>query len=166
MSRWITIGLIVLAVAAIGFIVALSMFATFRAVTVDVSIVLLAAFQMIATIMLITILLITLYVLNRLEKLSRETFIPKIDQLTTKVNELVDTVSPRVDTVTARFSEIVDDTKETSNQVRNTAGTTANTTVFIAERVVSPIIRASSMAAGVRAAASALARRQLPPDNQ
>jgi hypothetical protein len=68
--------------------------------------------------------------------------------------------------VTARFSEIVDDTKETSNQVRNTAGTTANTTVFIAERVVSPIIRASSMAAGVRAAASALARRQLPPDNQ
>lgn len=166
MSRWITIGLIVLAVAATGFIVALSIFATFREVTVEVSIVLLAAFQMIATIMLITILLITLFVLNRLEKLSRETFIPKIDQLTTKVNELVDIVSPRVDTMTARFTEIVDDTKETSNQVRNTAGTTANTTVFIAERVVSPIIRASSMAAGVRAAASALARRQLPPDNQ
>lgn len=48
------------------------------------------------------------------------------------------------------------------DQVKDSASTAKNTTAYVAETVVSPIIKLSGLAAGVRVAASALARRDKP----
>lgn len=55
------------------------------------------------------------------------------------------------DTVVPKVSAALD-------QVKDTAVTTKNTTTYVAQGVVSPLIKISSVAAGVRAAAAALAR--------
>lgn len=48
------------------------------------------------------------------------------------------------------------------DQVKDTAAATKNTTSYVAEGVVTPLIKISSIAAGVRTAAVALARRNKP----
>lgn len=51
----------------------------------------------------------------------------------------------------------------TLDQVRDTAVTAKNTSTYVAQGVVSPLIKISSIAAGVRAGAAALARRDRKP---
>ena len=48
------------------------------------------------------------------------------------------------------------------DQVKDSASTAKGTTAYVAETVVSPFIKLSGLAAGVRVAASALARRDRP----
>jgi hypothetical protein len=57
---------------------------------------------------------------------------------------------------------VVPKVSETLDQVKDTAVATKNTTSYVAEGVVTPLIKVSSLAAGVRAAAVALARRSKP----
>jgi hypothetical protein len=51
---------------------------------------------------------------------------------------------------------------QTLDQVKDSASAAKNTTTYVAESVVSPLIKLSSLAAGVKVAASALARRERP----
>jgi uncharacterized membrane protein len=51
---------------------------------------------------------------------------------------------------------------QTLDQVKDSASAAKNTTTYVAESVVSPLIKLSSLAAGVKVAASALARRDRP----
>lgn len=51
---------------------------------------------------------------------------------------------------------------DTLDQVKDSASAAKNTTTYVAESVVSPIIKLSGLAAGVRVAAQALARRDRP----
>lgn len=51
---------------------------------------------------------------------------------------------------------------QTLDQVKDSASAAKGTTAYVAETVVSPIIKLSSLAAGVRVAAQALARRDRP----
>lgn len=51
---------------------------------------------------------------------------------------------------------------QTLDQVKDSASAAKNTTTYVAESVVSPIIKLSSLVAGVRVAAQALARRDRP----
>lgn len=55
--------------------------------------------------------------------------------------------------------QVVPQVTATLEQVRSTATTARNTTSYVAEGVVAPIIKITSLAAGVRAAAVSLARR-------
>ncbi len=55
--------------------------------------------------------------------------------------------------------QVVPQVTATLEQVRSTASTARNTTSYVAEGVVAPIIKITSLAAGVRAAAVAAARR-------
>lgn len=146
MNRWIGIGLAILALITIAFIVAAALFPPFREASRDIAIVILAVFQMIAAILTIVLLVAVLYAVQALQRLTRDTIIPKIDTATVKVNE------------------ILDNTRVVAGNARDSATTVTTTTVFVAERVVSPIIRVSSLMAGVRAAAGALARRGAPPE--
>lgn len=145
-SKWIGIGIAIVVLIAVAFIVAAAIFPTFRVVSRDIAIVILAVFQMIISILGIVLLIAILYAINLLQKLTRDSVIPKIDVAVTKANE------------------ILDNTRTVTGNIRDSASTATNTTVFVAERVASPIIRASSLVAGVRAAAITLARRGSGPD--
>ncbi len=95
------------------------------------SVVILAIFQMISTLLMIALLAVLIYAVMALRTVATETIMPKVSQ--------------------------------TLDQVRDTAATTKNTTTYVAQGVATPLIKLSSVAAGVKAAAVALARRN-PPD--
>ena len=129
MKRWLILGGILFAALVIGLIVLISVtnaWATAR----DVSIVILAIFEMISTLLMITLLAVLIYVLMALRSLASETVVPKVSQ--------------------------------TLDQVRDTAVTAKSTSTYVAQGIVTPLIKISSVAAGVRAAAIALARRTPP----
>ncbi len=129
MRRWLIIGGVVFAVLIIGLIVLISVndaWATAR----DVSVVILAIFEMISTLLMIALLAVLIYAVMALKNVATETLMPKVSQ--------------------------------TLDQVRDTAITAKNTSTYVAQGVVTPLIKLSSVAAGVRAAAVALARRNPP----
>ncbi len=129
MKKWLIIGGVLFAVLIIGLIVLISVtdaWATAR----DVSVVILAIFQMISTLLMIALLAVLIYAVMALRSLASETLVPKVSQ--------------------------------TLDQVRDTAATAKNTSTYVAQGVVTPLIKISSVAAGVRAAAVALARRSPP----
>jgi hypothetical protein len=146
--RWITIGIALIFVITIAFIVVSYLFPPFREATRDIAIVILAVFQMIASILTIVLLIGILYAVNAIQRLTRDTVLPKVDVAVVKVNE------------------VLDNTRTITTSLRDSTTTATNTTTYVAERVVSPIIRASSLVAGVRAAATTLARRGAPPSEE
>ena len=143
--KWIGIGIGTLTVLLIAFVVG-SAFAPeeFRAGTRDIFIVVVSVFQLISAILMIAILVAILYVVNQLNKIAKTNVIPKVDEAMVKLNE------------------VLDSTRSLANNVRDSTSTATQTTAFMAERVVSPVIRISSLVTGVRAAAITLARRNVP----
>lgn len=146
MTKWIGIGLAVVGIIAIAFIVAAYIFPDFRVATRDIAIVILAVFQMIGAILTIALLLAVLYAVRTVNRLAHDTVIPKIDMLTGKLDSVIDT------------------TRSITGNVKDTTATASATTVYIAEQVVSPVIRVASLVSGVRAAARYLARRGAPTE--
>ncbi len=106
----------------------------------------LGCFMLISSLLTITILLSLLYMINRVERLASGSLVPKLDQAMVKLNE------------------VLDSTRVLAEQARQSAGTVTSSTTFVAEQVVSPVIRIASLASGVRAAATTLARRSVHED--
>jgi hypothetical protein len=126
LKKWLIIGGVVFAVLVIVLVVLISVnnaWATAR----DVSVVILAIFEMISTLLMIALLAVLIYAVMALRTLASETVLPKVSQ--------------------------------TLDQVKDTAVTAKNTSTYVAEGVATPLIKISSVAAGVKAAAVALARR-------
>lgn len=147
MFRWVAIGLGIIAVIVIGFIVSLiALGPDYRAASRDIFIIILAMMLLVAALLLIVVLVGVLYVLNAVNKAARGNVLPKIDEAMVKVNE------------------VLDSTRSVAGNVQQTASNAANTTGFVTERVVSPVIRISSLISGVRAAATTLARRDAADD--
>ncbi|MBO9349447.1 hypothetical protein [Chloroflexus sp. MS-G] len=147
MLRWIAIGIGLLTAVLFGFIIAaIFLGEDFRAAWRDVFIVILAALQLIGAVLSIAILIALLYVVDQINRLARHNVIPKLDEALTKANEALDVA------------------RTIANNVRDSAQTATTTTTYVAERVVSPIIRISSLVTGVRAAATTLARRGNPDE--
>lgn len=142
MFKWVGIGVGTLTLLLIAFIVG-SAFAPaeFRAGTRDIFIVIVSVFQLISAILTIALLIAILYVVNQINKVAKTNVLPKVDDAMVKLNE------------------VLDSTRTLAGNVRDSASTATQTTAFMAERVVSPIIRISSLVTGVRAAATTLARR-------
>lgn len=141
MGRWIGIGLAIIGLIAIGFITAAAIFPGFREASRDIAIIILALFQLIGTLISIGLLLAMVYTVRALNRVSQATLIPRIDAIAAKVDALTD-----------QARSVADNVKTTSTTVTTTTG-------YIAEQVVSPVIRATGLLAGVRAAFSYLARR-------
>jgi hypothetical protein len=137
------IAAVVLLVLAFGFIVLAGFFPEFRVATRDIFIVFAAAFQLIAAFLAIVLLITILYAIKSLHDLIQVSLVPKIEATTTKVDE------------------VLDNTRSIVGNVKESSETISTTTTYTAERVVSPIIRISSLVVGVRAAATALARRDV-----
>jgi enamine deaminase RidA (YjgF/YER057c/UK114 family) len=145
--RWIAIGIGLLTAVLFGFIIAaIFLGEDFRAAWRDVFIVILAALQLIGAVLSIAILIALLYVVDQINRLARHNVMPKLDEALTKANEALDVA------------------RTIANNVRDSAQTATTTTTYVAERVVSPIIRISSLVTGVRAAATTLARRGNPDE--
>jgi hypothetical protein len=140
-GKWIGIGLAVLAIITIGFIVAGYMFPDWAANTRDIAVVILAVFQLISVILMIALLLALLFTVLYIRRLARDTVLPEIRELR------------------AKLDGVIDHTHAIAGNVKDTTTTVSSTTSYVAERVVSPVIRVSSLLVGVRAAASFLARR-------
>ena len=131
LKKWLIIGGVIFVALIIGLIVLISVnnaWGTAR----DVSIVILAIFQMISTLLMIGLLAVLIYAVMALRTAATETIMPKVSQ--------------------------------TLDQVRDSAMTAKNTITYVAQGVATPLIKISSVAAGVRAAAVALARRR-PPEH-
>ena len=141
MGKWIGIGLAVLAIILIGFIVAGYMFPDGAANTRDIAVVILAVFQLISVILTIALLLALLFTVLYIRRLARETVLPEIRELR------------------AKLDGVIEQTQTIAGTVKDTTTTVSTTTSYMAERVVSPVIRVSSLLIGVRTAASFLARR-------
>lgn len=142
MFRWVAIGVGIITAGLLGFIIAaIFLGPEFRGAWRDVFIVILATLQLIGAVLTIALLIAVLYVVNQLNKVARTNVLPRIDETMVKVNE------------------VLDSTRSLAGSVQQTATNAANTTGFVTERVVSPIIRISSLVTGVRAAATTLARR-------
>lgn len=141
MGRWIGIGLAIILVLSVGFIALLYIYPDFRAATRDVAVVIVAFFMMISTLLTAALLLLLLYAVRAINNLAQHTIIPKVDALTVKVDQ------------------VLDNGRTITGNVQDTAATVSTTTSYVAEQVVSPFVRVAGMMAGVRAAASYLARR-------
>ena len=141
MGKWIGIGLAILAIITIVFIVAGYIFPDWAANTRDIAIVILAVFQLVSVILMIALLLGLLFTVFYIRRLARDTVIPEIRELRAKLDGLID------------------HTQAITGNVKDTTTTVSTTTSYMAERVVSPVIRVSGLLIGVRAAASFLARR-------
>jgi ABC-type maltose transport system permease subunit len=146
LGKWIGIGLAVVAIIAIAFIVAAYMFDDFRVATRDIAIVILAVFQMIGAILTIVLLLAIIFAVRAIDRLARNTVIPEINALKTKLDV------------------VIENTRSITGDVKDTTTTVSTTTVYMAERVVSPVIRVAGLVAGVRGAARFLARRGEAPE--
>jgi len=139
--KWISIGLAVVVVILIAFIVAAYLFPEFRVATRDITIVLLGALMMISIVLTITLLLAFLYTVMFIRRLTNDTIVPQITDLK------------------AKLDIVIENTRGIATDVKDTSTTVSATTVYIAEKAVSPVIRVSGLLAGVRAAARYLARR-------
>ncbi len=141
MKKWIGIGLAVIALITIAFIVAAYIYPDFREATRDIAVVILAVFQMIGAILTAVLLIGLLYAVFAIQRLTNNTIVPKIDMLTSKLDG------------------VIESTQAITTNIKDTTSTVGTTTTYVAEQVVSPVIRVSGLLAGVRAAATFLARR-------
>jgi phage-related protein len=144
--KWLKIGAIALAIIFVAYAVIAFMFPGIREAMRDIAIVVLAIMQMIAVVMAIALLFAVLYAVQYIHKTTQDTILPKFNEISAKLDELLD------------------NTRAILGNVRNSSDTITTTTVYTAEHVVSPIIRVSGLVAGVRAAASALAHRDVRPE--
>jgi hypothetical protein len=141
LKKWIGIGLAVIALITIAFIVAAYMFRDFREATRDIAVVVLAVFQMIGALLTAALLIAILYAVFAIQRLTNNTIVPKVDMLT------------------AKLDGVVENTRAITTNLKDTTSTVGTTTAYVAEQVVTPVIRVSGLLAGVRAAATFLARR-------
>ncbi len=145
MFKWIGIGLGVLTLLLIAFIVGLFLAPVgVRESIRDIFVIVLGFFMLVTTVLTIAVLLGLLFTMSRIEKLARGNVLPKLDEAMLKMND------------------VLESTKALATSAKETAGNAVGTTQFVSERVVSPIIRISSLFSGVRAAATSLARRDAP----
>jgi amino acid transporter len=140
--KWIGIALGLLVAALVGFIVAAVLLGPeFRGAWRDVFIVILAALQLIGAILTIALLVGVMFMIHQLNKVAKTSVMPRVDEAMLKLND------------------VLDSTRTLAENVRDSSSTAANTTTYVSERVISPVIRMSSLATGVRTAAQTLARR-------
>jgi hypothetical protein len=138
----VAIVLGVLIALLIAFIVGMALAPEgFREGSRDIFIMIIALFQLISSVVLIALLVALIYGVNQINKVARLNVIPKLDEALVKIND------------------VLENTRTVSNNVRDVADNATTSTTFVTERVVSPIIRISSLVTGVRAAAVTLARR-------
>jgi hypothetical protein len=141
MSRWLVIGAVVFVVVSVVFIVLAVIYPGFREAVRDLAIILLALFQLIGAIAMALVAVALLYAVKAVDATARLTLMPKLEEISRKVDELLQ-----------KTTSVTDDVKKTSTTV-------ANTVSIISEQIVRPAIQVSSFVSGIKAAAEVLGQR-------
>ncbi|NTU83247.1 MAG: hypothetical protein HGA45_28400 [Chloroflexales bacterium] len=145
MWKWVGIGVGTIFILLIAFVVGMYLApAEVREATRDIFIIILGVFQLLIVVLLTVLLFAVLYAVNQINNLAKGTVLPKLDEAMLKMND------------------VLDSTRTIAGNARDSVSTVSGSTSFVAERVISPIIRVSSLVTGVRAAATSLARRDAP----
>lgn len=145
MWKWVAIAVGTLILLLVAFVVGMYLAPeAIREATRDIFIIILGVFQLVTVVLLTVLLFALLYAINQINKVASGSVIPKFDEAMVKVNE------------------VLESTRTIAGDARETANTVSSSTSFVTERVVSPIIRLSSLFIGVRAAATSFARRDAP----
>jgi hypothetical protein len=141
MSRWLVIGGGIFVVLSIAFVVLTVVFPGFREVVRDLAIILLALFQLIGAIAMALVAVAILYAVKAIDTTARVSLVPKLEEISTKVDDIL-----------AKTSSVTDDVKKTTASVSTAAE-------IISQEVVKPAIQISSILSGVKAAATVLGQR-------
>lgn len=141
MTRWLTIGGGIFAAISIAFVVLTVVYPSFREIVRDLAIILLALFQLIGAIAMALIAVAILYAVKAIDTTARVSLIPKLEEISTKVDDIL-----------VKTSSVTDDVKKTTASVSTAAE-------IISQEVVKPAIQISSMLSGVKAAASVIGQR-------
>lgn len=144
MGKWIGVAVAILVLLFVGYIAAAAYFPDFRVISRDIAIFLLALTGLFAMIIMVAILAAILYAVTALRKTMQQQVIPQIAALNVKLDR------------------VVDDAMVVSNNAKDTVASVSTSTIYVAEQVVTPVIRARSLFAGIRAAVMYVARRQAP----
>lgn len=141
MTRWLAIGGGVFGLLCIIFVVLTVIYPGFREVVRDLAIILLALFQLIGAIAMALVAVAILYAVKAIDSTARGSLIPKLEEISTKVDDIL-----------AKTSSVTDDVKKTTASVSTAAE-------IISQEVVKPAIQISSLFSGVKAAATVLGQR-------
>ena len=141
MTRWLAIGGGIFVLLCIIFVVLTVIYPGFREVVRDLSIILLALFQLIGAIAMALVAVAILYAVKAIDTTARVSLIPKLEEISTKVDDIL-----------AKTSSVTDDVKKTTASVSTAAE-------IISQEVVKPAIQISSLFSGVKAAATVLGQR-------
>ncbi len=101
----------------------------------DLAIIVLAIFHLISVTLVIVLLAAIVIMVNELRNVAKEQISPKV-------------------------SDVLDNVKGITNNAKVTSTTAKQTASYVAEGVVSPVIKAAGLLAGVKAGAKALAERR------
>jgi hypothetical protein len=154
MSRWLVWGGVAFLLISIIFIVLSIIYPGFREAVRDLAIILLALFQLIGAIAMALVAVALLYAVKAIDQTARGTLMPKLEEISTKI-----------DTLLSKTASVTDDVKKTSTTV-------ANTVNIISEQIVRPAIQVSSILSGIKAVGAVLGQRiggtpnTQPKDNQ
>ena len=145
MWKWVGTAIATIFILLIAFVVGMYLAPVgIREATRDIFIIILGIFQLLTVVLLTVLLFAVIYAVNQINKVTSGTVLPKIDQAMLKLND------------------VLDSTRTIAGSARDSASTISGSTSFVTERVVSPVIRISSLLTGVRAAATSLAHRNAP----
>ncbi len=145
MWKWVGTAIATIFILLIAFVVGMYLAPVgIREATRDIFIIILGVFQLLTVVLLTVLLFAVIYAVNQINKVTSGTVLPKIDQAMLKLND------------------VLDSTRTIAGSARDSASTISGSTSFVTERVVSPVIRVSSLLMGVRAAATSLAQRNAP----
>lgn len=136
MKKWLIIGGVVILILAIG-VPWLLLANGWHDEVRDLAIILVALFHLISVTIMIILLAVILVIVNELRSLAK------------------DKIEPQVRDVMENVKGITENAKSTSVTAKQAAS-------YIAEGVVSPVIKAAGLMAGVKAGAKALARQRKP----
>jgi hypothetical protein len=146
MTRWLAIGGGIFVLLCIIFVVLTVIYPGFREVVRDLSIILLALFQLIGAIAMALVAVAILYAVKAIDTTARVSLIPKLEEISTKVDDIL------VFYILFKKSSFTDDLKNTTASVSTAAE-------IISQEVVKPAIQISSLFSGVKAAATVLGQR-------
>ena len=134
MKKWLIIGGIVLLLLAI--VIPWLLLANGWADEArDLAIILLALFHLVTVTLMIILIGVVVILVNEIRNLAKNTLTPKV-------------------------SEVLDNVKGITDNAKVTSTTAKQTASYVAEDVVSPVIKAAGLLAGVKAAAKSLGQRK------
>ncbi|MFM2308810.1 MAG: hypothetical protein RLY87_931 [Chloroflexota bacterium] len=144
MNRSLAIGGILLALITITLVVLAVIYPGFREALRDFSIIILALFQLIGAIVMALVAIALLYAVKAIDKSTRVTLVPKLEELSTKLDD------------------VLANTKSVTADVKKSTAAVSTTVSIITDEIVGPAIKISGYIEGAKAAVALIGQRLKP----